>query len=163
MCWKINKCDFNRKYNEKIKNIASTDIVVYKVGFKDSNNIFSPYFIPGFSYEPNKVNDVVELDFNENILQILSIEEGYHSYTEECTCYLKNNQLYIYINEKQQKYFADDYILSYGYCIGKFIIPKACEYYENIRGQIVSNNIVWTGEVMNIDNFIGKTFKFKYL
>ena len=50
--------------------------------------------------------------------------------------------------------------------IGKFIIPKGTEYYENEYGEIVSSQIVWTGECMSLSELKKNSYepiKFKDL
>lgn len=128
MCWEINKKKFDNN-PEKYHKIAEEDITVYKFGdvYQDDGN-FHPCVHDAFKYRPNVLNKEIKLNLEtyENISFVIFeyyIDEGYHSYS-----YCKEGL----------------HLLSHHN--GKFIIPKGSEYYQNEYGEIVSSNIMWTGE-----------------
>lgn len=138
MCWCVNKINFIEKPNEFHKT-ATEDIVVYKFGYvKDEK--FYPFVKKDFFYKPNIINEEIKLvlidylynNYYWHRMNKMMIEEGYHSYNNRGICSL----------------FSRDYILDYASAshFGKFIIPKGTEYYENKQGEIVSSQIMWTGE-----------------
>ena len=127
MYWSVNTFRYNAN-PEGFHHIADKDIEVYKFGdvFEDDGN-FHPYN-QFFSYKPNVLNKEIKLNLEENKNIFFArfeyeIYEGYHSY----------------LHCKQGIHLSNHHI-------GKFIIPKGTEYYENEDGQIVSSNIIWTGE-----------------
>lgn len=159
MCWKIE----NHKYfnnPEKYHKISEEDIVVYKFGWENDGKFFPSYY-PEFGYEPNSINDKVSLKvIKEGRVCIGTyynyIDEGYHSYSRECGIINSFNDIGVYSKNDSEKnldyYDFDDPF------IGKFIIPKGSEYYENEDGEIVSSNIIWTGQFkyitdINIESF----------
>lgn len=152
MCWIINKVVYEKNH-EKYHKVASEDKIVYKFGYVN-NNIFHPSCYSEFGYEANVSNNKVDikvLSFRNELeeLYYLYAEEGYHSYSEECSLTLDeyaHDAFRIWANSKLnncKRIF--DY--SREKFIAKFIIPKGTEYYENEVGEIVSSNIIWTGQI----------------
>lgn len=96
------------------------------------------------------------------------IEEGYHSYSKKCKIYYgkyNSDKISIYNKEeiKIENYFSEGIYFIYE-IIGKFIIPKGSEYYENENGEIVSSQLVWTGESYLLNKLeCDKMIKFKDL
>ncbi len=123
MCWRIDKLAYCRD-SKKYHKIADKDLYVYKYGkASKEDNCFHPYFKGHFSYKPNVLNEEVKL-FLASLHSIYTIDEGYHSYDNSC---------------------IESFYLSASH-IGKFIIPEGTEYYINDDGEIVSSQIMWTGE-----------------
>ena len=128
MCWTIDKNEFV-KFPKSYHKIADKDIFVYKYGkVSEDDNCFHPYVKKCFSYKPNVLNEKIKINLEEDEDMYLHyvyyyIDEGYHSYS-----YCKEGL----------------HLLSHHN--GKFIIPKGSEYYQNEYGEIVSSNIMWTGE-----------------
>lgn len=106
-----------------------------------------------FFYKPNIINEEIKLvlidylynNYYWHRMNKMMIEDGYHSYNNRGICSL----------------FSRDYILDYASAshFGKFIIPKGTEYYENKQGEIVSSQIMWTGEYkqnipLNVEDII---------
>ena len=144
MCWEINKKKFNKK-PEKYRKVAKKDIEVYKIGFEEDNG-FSPYYRQDFIYKANSLNDEISLHMDSRHDECYCIDEGYHSYSGECGIINSFYDIGVYSkndNEKQFDFYQCD-------TIGKFIIPKGTEYYENEDGEIVSSNIIWTGKIKYI-------------
>lgn len=117
MGWNISKEDFIKnksKYYRKIRK----DIEVYKIGIIANNNYFVPCFRKDFTYYNNKVSEFVDLKI-ENNDQYIYTNKGYHSYLMSSLYRITNSLLtYSYKHEDVNMPF-----------IGKFIIPKGCEYY----------------------------------
>lgn len=149
MCWSIDKNRPLKGLKEYSRKTAK-DITVYKIGdIKD--NKFIPYYHYDFYYLSNKSNDEVKLKLEEIDDKII-IGDGYHSYSKDCYIYKvsDNEGIYIY-NDKNESF--DTYIsIIRAKFIGKFIIPKGSVYYENEDGEIVSSQIIWTGESFPIIN-----------
>ena len=147
MCWKIAKKDFD-KNPEKYHRVADKDIVVYKFGNRTDNK-FNPICRDRYGYSRQVFNKEVELvleetdDFFDKTSKI--INEGYHSYAEE---------YFNFIDAPFQSWLSEVTSISNCDTIGEFIIPKGTEYYENPFGEIVSSNIIWTGESISINSSI---------
>ena len=121
-----------------------------------------------FEYEANKHNAEVELyKHKDNFggrFNFIRIEAGYHSYSDDCIVDINlynHNHIHIALyGDDNEMHYRMAYTLSDTCVISKFIIPKGSEYYRNNIGAIVSSNIIWTGEIMNIDaKYRGKQFK----
>lgn len=136
MCWSSNTIP--------IKNIATKNIICYKIFYKDDiiwkrrkflNITFGKKIERAFSlwrrflYIPYNINPEINIDisyWSENSNWF--INEGYHSYKT--------------INK------VKNYIKKTSYII-KCIIPKNSIYYINKQGDIVSSNIIITDKIIN--------------
>ena len=164
MCWQIRKEEFD-KNPDKYHKVAKEDIVVYKFGVQNSN-IFLSIYQTNFWYEPNKSNKLIKLEWLE-FNQV--IREGYHSYSGECfyqtSPYRRDEYTLLNVYSKGENIHLDWCIGEELNNVGKFIIPKGTEYYENEEGEIVSSNLIWTGKSISFNNLetIGrcKIFMFK--
>ena len=149
MCWVIKKTEYEANPS-KYHKVAKEDIIVYKIG-KIKNKKFIPSFHHTFEYESKVTNKKNTLKFQA--ATDYTIEEGYHSYSKECSIEKDLNLfstkfiLSVYRKIKCHDMLVEAYLDSE---IGKFIIPKGTEYYENEYGEIVSSQIVWTGECMSL-------------
>ena len=170
MCWRIS---FNKNPDDYRK-IADKDITVYKIGYMTAECNFSGPLYKNFIYKPNVLNVGVKLSVEDK--QILSfdkihyeyqINEGYHSYSDEC--YIKEGYIkgsIIIIPSGRFLYHLGYYRNALYYrntFIGKFIIPKGTEYYTNEDGEIVSSNIIWTGEYYKTKDIKEPFINFKKL
>ena len=162
MCWTINKWAYTQN-TKKYRKVADEDIFVYKIGYKDGNG-FSPYYRDEFIYNANMPNEEIKLYVNSSQVFDFRVDEGYHSYSEECyvrECITDNIDIYSPVSEKINNFDNYDEIYEQ-FAIGKFIIPKGSEYYENEYGEIVSSQIIWTGERYPINGYKNTTkVKFK--
>ena len=161
MCWRIDKLAYCRD-SKKYHKIADKNIIVYKIGYRVGNE-FHPSFQTRFGYEPNVLKEEIKLSFVENSLYIdtwYEINKGYHSYSEDCsivsfdsrgcTSYFAYKPFYVY-NKGKATIRIGEYI---GFIfIAEFIIPKGTEYYENEYGEIVSSQIMWTGQYVQPTTF----------
>ena len=149
MCWSIDKNGLLKDLKECSKKTAK-DITVYKIGDIKEDK-FIPYYHNDFYYLINKFNDEIKLKIEEFDDKII-IGDGYHSYSKDCYIYQDSDNDGICIcNDKNESF--DTYIsIIRANFIGKFIIPKGSVYYENEDGEIVSSQLVWTGESFPIIN-----------
>ena len=160
MGWIINKITFDKNPN-KYHRIANKDITVYQMGIiLDDGGCFHPVHQEAndFFYKPNILNEkqyfIIRSDYCSAI-PLLAIENGYYSYSKDC--YIrKDEDNFIIINDKNSfciGVFEDVYI-------GKLIIPQGSEYYVNYFGEIVSSQLIWTGEYYETNN-VNKPIKLK--
>ena len=125
---------------------AKRDIVVYKIGVKANKAIFTPYFITKFSYIAG-IKNTTDPNFN-----ISHINEGFHGYinialtitvvTPASAVIQKNTK-----NKPTISIYPTNNELLY---LGKFIVPKGAIYCVNESNEIVSNQIVYTGQYSNV-------------
>ena len=162
MCWSVDNNEFN-KNPKRYHNIATQDIEVYKVGYKKYNE-FIPIYHNDFIYKANIPNKEIKLYMDSSRIYYFCVDKGYHSYSEECyvrECITDNIDIYSPVSEKINNFDNYDEIYEQ-FAIGKFIIPKGSEYYENEYGEIVSSQIIWTGERYPINGYKNTTkVKFK--
>ena len=156
MCWIINKVVYEKNH-EKYHKVASEDKIVYNFGYVEKN-IFHPYYYSMISYESNKIQRNKKLILSEPNNGVQLIEKGYDSFSGNIFCTI--NDLYPYFrtgiclegevtsNNKTLLFFSwsEETVSSAHVVIGRFIIPKMTEYYENEDGEIISAKIMWSGE-----------------
>ena len=143
MCW-VGKCDVK---------IAKRDFYVYKLGCISDEGFRSLY--QNFIYIPKEINKKIKLEpviHDYKIYELMkeqygTIYEGYHSYKDIAMPYSDLRPYYrtIYLGK-----FAEAIRLNNVYSIATFIIPKGSEYYENRAGEIVSNQIMYTGKHLKL-------------
>lgn len=144
MCW----LTFDKKASAR--KIAEKDIIVYKIMYESHGNIYSwfkdfPYeagvrYVWGKELKPSRIDDYWR------------IEKGFHSYNCKSTFILKeNNSVFGECwSVRDCKFYTrlNQYSLSRGSSreIKKItcIIPKGSIYYENEKGEVVSNQIIIT-------------------
>ena len=150
MCWQT-KNVITKGFKHSLR--STEDIEVYKIGYI-VNDIFYSYYSE-CGYKINMPNEVINLHLFSYFLTYVRIEQGYHSYSEECyvrECITDNIDIYSPVSEKINNFDNYDEIYEQ-FAIGKFIIPKGSEYYENEYGEIVSSQIIWTGERYSINGY----------
>lgn len=150
MCWQT-KNVITKGFKHSLS--STEDIEVYKIGWIDKNIFYSYYCECGYKF--NTPNEVIKLHLNSCSAFKARIEQGYHSYSEECyvrECITDNIDIYSPVSEKINNFDNYDEIYEQ-FAIGKFIIPKGSEYYENEDGEIVSSQIIWTGERYSINGY----------
>lgn len=118
--------------------IADKDIKVYKICTATKHTVVSYYY--KYVYVPLKItyktNIIFTKEYNLNFAA-----GGYHSY-KSCKWYSCSRSKYIYaIVEDTYKAFHIEKCP----IIADFIIPKGTIYYENSNGEILSNQIMFTG------------------
>ena len=135
MCWRIDKIEFDNNPKNFHKK-AQEDIIVYKFGtFWCEDKCFHPYYHSNFTYIANSLNKELNLVTYKGY-EYYSISEGYHSFINKQMAFDESSSSILFgkVFEKNN--------------VGKFIIPKGTEYYKNEDGEIVSSNIIWTGEIL---------------
>ena len=127
--------------------IAKRNIKVYKLGVYADKDTFIPYFM-NFTYKTSKKCQICP-DFKGH-----SITVGFHGYINIIVTSFKSCQLYAIIkkNTKQKSIismypiFQDQDTLY----LGKFIIPKGAIYCVNELNEIVSNEMIYTGQYSSV-------------
>lgn len=152
MCWlSTEKKDYR---------IANEDIHVYKVMLqKPGGRIFDSFYFHK-TYETGQVYKTVVNPVYNNIecFYRTRIEGGFHSYDKSKTI-IKGNSFYWIIKVKNRPYNPD--IIHCPYSIRGYedivavecVIPKGSFYYMNEDGEIVSNQIMVTGNILKRFNF----------
>ena len=147
MCWieNIKRLDLQ---------VADKDIEVYKiVTYANKQSCVS--IIKNFNYTANILYKIPTLECNEidRGYELLKIEKAYHSYTGiQFVCnstFRVVNGVYRYKriilgNRRMFMSLEND-----GY-IATFIIPKGAVYTINRCGEIVSNQIIYTGKYLKL-------------
>ena len=166
MCWR----------GRSNKKVADKDIKVYKVLLKYEDKYIPYFYSDKLAYEVGKCYKQ-EMDVNKNSY-LYTIRAGFHSYSIENTK-IKRAQVGNLIKYEIGSVVYGDYFDEYydvesdilhttNNDLGdisvkdvvhfvKCIIPKGAEYFENEEGLIVSNEIIVTGEEMDLnflDNFV---------
>ena len=137
MCfWKLEKSKVLR---------AKRDIVVYKIGNKADKNTFVPYFIDKFKYLTG-IKYHTFLDFKSNIMI-----EGYHGYIN-ITITSSNIPVSVTIqkNTKDKPIISIYPTIKETLYLGKFIVPKGAIYCVNELNEIISNEIIYTGQYSSV-------------
>ena len=139
MCWTTKK--------PIVRRIAEEDVPVFKVCRDLSGQICS--FFKFYDYSLNLLYTHRE---PLRIRAINSIEEGFHSYSSQCTVTTQGSVLHIKFENKEVfSYPCYDWVI-----LVKGIIPKGSEYLINELGECVSNSIYLTKIVKLqyvLDNF----------
>lgn len=133
MCYRA----FTKK--AKTKQIAEKDIKVYKICINTDHMVVS--YFQQYLYIPLEITPEISITFLEE-LGFNYIINGYHSY-KSCKWYprlSKYRYLAAVIEDTYKTYDAKHPVV-----IAEFIIPKGTIYYENTNGEIVSNQIMFTG------------------
>ena len=124
---------------------AKRDIVVYKIGNKANKNAFVPYFISSFKYLTG-IKCQTSPDFKSNIMIV-----GYHGYIN-----IMITGSAIPVSVAIQKNTKDKPVISLYPSIhkplylGKFIVPKGAIYCVNELNEIVSNEMIYTGQYSSV-------------
>ena len=141
--------------------VADEDIRVYKVmeQMPGSRTFDSLYYHK--SYEVGQVYKTVIKPIYNNIecLYRTRIENGFHSYDRSKT-EIKDDSISWHINVKNREDISID-ILWYSNSLLKYrnivavecIIPKGSKYYENDFGEIVSDQIIITDNILKKCDF----------
>lgn len=124
---------------------AKRDIVVYKIGNKANKNAFVPYFIGNFKYLTG-IKCQTSPEFGSNL-----IIEGYHGYIN-----IVITSSAIPVSVAIQKNTKDKPLISIypsnykSLYLGKFIVPKGAIYCVNELNEIISNEMIYTGQYSSV-------------
>ena len=135
-------CYVAKTKEEQIKRYAAYDMTVYKVCRYSDRGLLSLFY--NYLYESGQLNKSIQLQpIIRKSADWFIINQGYHSFKEflkkESTPY---NISYCYFKWQM-------FLIGMGEVIAEFIIPKGTIYYENNEGEIVSENIICTGKVID--------------
>lgn len=151
MCWIENTRSFDLQ-------IADRDIEVYKI-VSDANKLSCESLIQGFIYEANIRYEMDAMELEESSFgnafcttDLIYITKAYHSYTKIRFTLKKPYSLCSIPEDKG--IIAGNLLMPIRidnpYYVATFVIPKGSVYYENLDGEIVSSNILYTGKYVKI-------------
>ena len=151
MCWIENTRSFDLQ-------IANRDIEVYKI-VSDASKLSCKSLIQGFIYEANigYVMDAMELEesglsdtfCNANLIYIT---KAYHSYTK--IRFTLKKPCSPCSTPEYKGIIAGNLLMpiriNNPYYVATFVIPKGSQYAINWKGEIVSNQIIYTGRYLKL-------------
>ena len=147
MCWveNIKRLDLQ---------IANRDIEVYKI-VSDASKLSCKSLIQGFIYKDNIRYEMNAMELEESSFgsafcttDLIYITKAYHSYTK--------------IRFTLKKPYSHEYKgiiagnllmpirINNPYYVATFVIPKGSQYAINWKGEIVSNQIIYTGKHLKL-------------
>lgn len=138
-------CFWKSKQSKVLR--AKRDIVVYKIGTVADKNTFVPYFVNSFIYTTN-IKYQASPEFGCNI-----IIEGYHGYINialTIDALTSPVSAVIQKNTKDRPTISIYPTINETLYLGKFIVPKGAIYCVNELNEIVSNQIIYTGQYSNV-------------
>ena len=151
MCWIENTRSFDLQ-------IANRDIEVYKM-VSDASKLSCESLIQGFIYEANIGYAMDAMELEESGLSdtfcnanLIYITKAYHSYTKIRFTLKKP---YSPCSTPEYKGIIAGNLLmpiriDNPYYVATFVIPKGSQYAVNRRGEIVSNQIIYTGKYLKL-------------
>lgn len=152
MCWIENRENLDIQ-------IADKDIEVYKVVLEaDKQSCIS--CVQGFIYEANTLYKMPSIEIMGGtyinsicyISNIISVYKAYHSYTKVQHTLKRLDEKYC--PHKYKGLIVGNLLVSIkfdnSYYVTTFIIPKGSQYALNWKGEIVSNQIMYTGKHLKL-------------
>lgn len=138
MCW------ISKEINGTEK-VANEDVFVFKMLIDTShrrpNTLLSPICRYFYSIgEDYSILDKIKVKWS-TYDKVYFINEGFHSYSTDCYVTKRLDGSSIVENQVGEVIGRYPYIESYNFVIVSCIIPKGTTYYENERGEIVSEQI----------------------
>ena len=151
MCWIENTISFDLQ-------IANKDIEVYKI-VSDANKLSCKSFIQEFIYETNIRYATDAMEFAESNLDgafctadLIYITKAYHSYTK--IRFTLKKPYDPYSKHGYKGIIAGNLLMPIRidnpYYVATFVIPKGSQYAVNWKGEIVSNQIMYTGKHLKL-------------
>lgn len=149
MCWIEDTKSFDLQ-------IANRDIEVYKI-VSDASKLSCESLIQGFIYEANirYAMDAMELEESSiggafcTIANLIYITKAYHSYTKIRFTLKKPCS-----TPEYKGIIAGNLLMPIridnSYYVATFVIPKGSQYAINWKGEIVSNQIIYTGKHLKL-------------
>lgn len=151
MCWieNIKRLDLQ---------IADRDIEVYKI-VSDANKLSCKSLIQGFVYKDNIRYEIDAIELEKSSFSsafcttdLIYITKAYHSYTKirftlkkPYDPYPKHGYKGIIAGNLLMPIRIDN-----SYYVATFVIPKGSQYAINWKGEIVSNQIMYTGKCLKL-------------
>lgn len=147
MCWTEIKDNINVQ-------TADRDFKVYKI-VSDANKQFCKSIVMGFNYIVDTLYTIpiIEYEVFSYKRRVIKIKKAYHSYTG--IHFIYNSSYYALGGKTKYKDLLFGKIKvsipfeNEGY-IATFIIPKGSTYIINIRGEVVSDKIIYTGKHLEL-------------
>lgn len=138
--------------------VADKDIEVYKVVLEaDKQSCVS--CVQGFVYEANTLYKIPPIQRGKTyinsiccISNIVCVEKAYHSYTKVQHT-LKRIDKRDYPHKYKGLIIGNQLApikIDNSYYVATFIIPKGSQYAINWKGEIVSNQIIYTGKYLKL-------------
>ena len=151
MCWIENTRSFDLQ-------IADRDIEVYKI-VSDASKLSCESLIQGFIYEANIGYAMDAMELEETSLSdtfcttdSIYITKAYHSYTKIRFTLKKSYESYS--DSVYKGIIAGNLLMPIKidnpYYVATFVIPKGSQYAVNWKGEIVSNQIIYTGKHLKL-------------
>lgn len=144
---------------ENIKNldlqIADKDVEVYKI-VSDANKQSCKSIIKGFIYKANIKYEMpfIKTSFSGDFwnTDLIYIAKAYHSYDK---IYFTLKKPYSqYLNYEYKGIIIGNSLITIridnSYYVATFVIPKGSQYAINRKGEIVSNQIIYTGKYLKL-------------
>ena len=138
-------CFWKSKQSKVLR--AKRDIVVYKIGTVADKNTFVPYFVNSFIYTTD-IKYQTSPDFGSNLMIV-----GYHGYINialTIAALTSPVSAVIQKNTKDRPTISIYPTINETLYLGKFIVPKGAIYCVNELNEIVSNQIIYTGQYSNV-------------
>lgn len=147
-------CYTAKSKKERTKQIASKDILVYKVTALVDDHVESLY--RDYKYLPNIINKHIKLHYKYDIYTYRHrglncvfkghiIDKGYYSYINK---EIAKNDLSQYLIYACVKYAVSPKPLVCAECV----IPKGTKYCVNKEGVVISETIIYTGRYIMLYN-----------
>ena len=136
MCWRGNLKD---------KKVASEAVTVYKILARNlSGKYVAPYLRTEYKIgEMYTISSLIPTkhDFKHGCGEyLIDVDVGFHSLSKDClVCYGSSRDAFIY---SQNMYMVIHARLTDLAVIAKCTIPKGATYYENSKGEIVSDSLI---------------------
>lgn len=151
MCWTERKKDVDIQITDK-------NIEVYKV-VRGANKQSCKSCIRDFMYEANTLYKIPAMELKKinlgsafGFADLVCIEKAYHSYNKisftlknPCSLYTKHEYKGIIVGNQLAPIKVDN-----PYYVATFVIPKGSQYAVNWKGEIVSNQIIYTGKHLKL-------------
>lgn len=149
MCWE--KISGNKPCVRKNK----WDIIVYKVLRLKDDKLLS--YFKSFEYAVQKVYSIDNgLTVQQNLTRLYSITEGFHSYDARCCvrAWLPGDFFETFAPSEVlplNQYYNSNSEFRGGTVLVRCVIPEGSVYYENEDGEIVSDKIMLTDQIIPYD------------
>lgn len=151
MCWIGDIRSFNLQ-------IANRDIEVYKI-VSDAGKLSCKSLIQEFAYEVNIRYAMDAMELEESSLggafcsaNLIYITKAYHSYTK--IRFTLKKPYDPYSKHGYKGIIAGNLLIPIRidnpYYVATFVIPKGSQYTVNWKGEIVSNQIMYTGKYLKL-------------
>lgn len=137
-------CFWKSKQSKVLR--AKRDIVVYKIGDFADEDTFTPYYMNSFTYKTS-IQCQICPDFKSNPITI-----GFHGYINILVTTNNSSRLNAIV-QKNNKYgliITTYFTFQYTLYLGRFIIPKGSIYCVNDSNEIVSNQMIYTGQYASV-------------